>query len=151
MKIAEALQERADLNRKIAQLRQRMTKNVLVQEGELPSEDVEQLRNELNGSLDRLARLITRINLTNAAVVLKGKTLTEWIAEKDTLTLRIAVYKEVIDSAGNVYYRARRSEIKILSVISVRDWQKEIDHISADLRKIDNMLQETNWSTKLIE
>ena len=42
MKLAEALQERADLNRKIAQLRQRIAKNVLVQEGELPAEDVDQ-------------------------------------------------------------------------------------------------------------
>ena len=76
MKLAEALQERADLNRKIAQLRQRIAKNVLVQEGELPAEDVEQLAGELNGALGRLAWIITRINLTNAAVVVNEKTLT---------------------------------------------------------------------------
>ncbi len=39
MKLAEALQERADLNRKIDQLRQRIENNVLVQEGEKSQED----------------------------------------------------------------------------------------------------------------
>ncbi len=33
MKLAEALQERADLNRKIEQLKSRLNNNVLVQEG----------------------------------------------------------------------------------------------------------------------
>ena len=151
MKLAEALQERADLNRKIAQLRQRITKNVLVQEDEIPAEDVEQLKRELNGSLERLAYIITRINLTNAAVIVNEKTLTELIAEKDVFALKISAYKDAADAAGNVYYRARGSEIKILPTISVRDWQKEIDRMSAELRKIDNLLQETNWNTDLIE
>ena len=34
MKLAEALQERADLNRNIEQLKSRLNNNVLVQEGE---------------------------------------------------------------------------------------------------------------------
>lgn len=151
MKLAEALQERADLNRKVAQLRQRMTTNVLVQEGELPAEEVGELKLELDGALDRLSWIITRINLTNASITVNEKTLTEWIAEKDTLALKVSAYKDVTDSAANSYYRARGSEIKILSTISVRDWQKEIDRMSAALRKIDNLLQETNWNTDLIE
>ena len=43
MKLAEALQERADLNKKIEQLRSRITSNALMQEGVLPVEDPEQL------------------------------------------------------------------------------------------------------------
>lgn len=38
MKLAEALQERADLNRKIDQLRARLSANATVQEGEKPGE-----------------------------------------------------------------------------------------------------------------
>ena len=36
MKLAEALQERADLNYKISDLELRLTSNSLVQEGEVP-------------------------------------------------------------------------------------------------------------------
>ena len=44
MKLAEALQERADLNRKIEQLQDRLSNNVLVQEGEQTAEDPEKLK-----------------------------------------------------------------------------------------------------------
>ena len=47
MKLAEALQERADLNRRIEQLRYRLSNNVLVQEGEKPLEDPTALLEEL--------------------------------------------------------------------------------------------------------
>ena len=49
MKLAEALQERADLNRRIQQLQQRLTNNALVQEGETPAEDPAELLAELDG------------------------------------------------------------------------------------------------------
>ena len=43
MKLAEALQERADLNKKIEQLRSRITSYALMQVGVLPVEDPAQL------------------------------------------------------------------------------------------------------------
>ena len=43
MKLAEALQERADLNRAIQQLENRLSNNALVQEGERPAEDPQEL------------------------------------------------------------------------------------------------------------
>ncbi len=41
MKLAEALQERADINRNIQQLKSRLQNNVLVQEGEKTAEEPE--------------------------------------------------------------------------------------------------------------
>ena len=60
MKLAEALQERADLNRKIEQLQDRLSNNVLVQEGEQTAEDPEKLKDELDSAILRLAALITQ-------------------------------------------------------------------------------------------
>ena len=48
MKLAEALQERADLNRRIEQLRSRLLNNAMKQEGEEPSEDPKELLKELD-------------------------------------------------------------------------------------------------------
>ena len=64
MKLAEALQERADLNRKIEQLKNRLNNNVLVQEGEQPAEAPEPLKRELDGCINRLAQLTAQINQT---------------------------------------------------------------------------------------
>ena len=93
MKLAEALQERADLNRKIEELRRRLTNVVLVQEGEDPAEDPAELLKELEGATGRLEQLMAAINLTNCRTKADGRTLTELIAKKDALTLKLSAYK----------------------------------------------------------
>lgn len=151
MKLAEALQERADLNRNIEQLKSRLNNNVLVQEGEKPAEEPEKLKKELDASIERLAYLISHINLTNCQTIAGGQSLTEMIAKKDALTLKIRVYKEIANTGSQTSYRSRNTEIKIKPTILVGDWQAEIDHMSRELRLLDNQLQEKNWNTDLIE
>lgn len=122
MKLAEALQERADLNRKIEQLKARLNNNVLVQDGEKPVEEPELLKQELDAAIARLSYLITQINLTNCETKVDGQTLTELIAQKDALTLKIHLYKDIVYTASQTAYRARNTEIKVKSAISVADW-----------------------------
>lgn len=150
MKLAEALQERADLNRKIEQLKVRFAANALVQEGEQPAEDPEQLKAELDEAIDRLEYYIERINMTNAVTMIDGKSVTSLIARRDALSLKIEVYREIVRAASQTTTRMRVSEIRIRPSISVREWQKQIDQLSRILRVIDNTLQENNWKTELI-
>ena len=151
MKLAEALQERADINRKIEQLKSRLNNNVLVQEGEQPAEDPEKLKQELDAAISRLSYIISRINLTNSRVSVDGQTLTELIAKKDALSLKISAYKDIVFTASQTAYRARNTEIKIRSAITVTDWQSETDAMSKELRLLDNKLQAVNWSAELME
>jgi len=151
MKLAEALQERADVNRKIEQLKSRLNSNVLVQEGEQTAEDPEKLKRELDASIARLAALISRINLTNCQTKVEGRTLTELIAQKDALSRKISVYKDIAYAGSQTACRARNSEIKIKPAIVVADWQSEIDAMAKELRLLDNKLQESNWNTDLLE
>ena len=72
-------------------------------------------------------------------------------AKKDTLSLKIRLYKEITSTASQTSYRARNTEIKIKSTISVADWQAEIDRMARELRLLDNQLQHSNWSTDLVE
>ena len=150
MKLAEALQERADINRSIEQLNSRLNNNILVQEGEKPAEDPMKLKNELDACIERLAYLVTHINKTNCMTMVDGQTLTELIAKKDALTLKIRVYRDIICTGSQTAYRARNTEIKIESAISVAEWQIELDRMSKELRMLDNKLQQTNWNTELI-
>lgn len=151
MKLAEALQERADLNQKIAQLRQRIGYNVLVQEGEKSMEDPKALMKELDSAISRLGKLMADINLTNCQTQVGEKTLTELIAQKDALSLKLNAYKDIAYEANQNTRRASRTEIKIKSQVKVAAIQKAADDMSAEIRKLDNMLQETNWTTELIE
>ncbi len=145
MKLAEALQEQADLNRKIEQLQDRLSNNVLVQEGEQTAEDPEKLKDELDSAILRLAALITQINQTNCTTIVEGQTLTALIARKRcAVPKKIRLYKEIASTASQTTYRARNTEIKIKSTISVADWQAEIDQMSKELRLLDNQLQQSN-------
>lgn len=151
MKLAEALQERADLNRRIEQLRYRLNNNVLVQEGEKPAEDPAALLEELESSFTRLEWLIARINLTNCAVKVEGRSLTELIARRDVLSLRAEAYRRLVEEASQNTHRATRTEIKILSAVDVPALQRQADDASRELRLLDNTLQATNWTADLME
>ena len=151
MKLAEALQERADLNRRIEQLRYRLSNNVLVQEGEKPLEDPAALLEELESSFTRLEWLIARINLTNCAVKVEGRSLTELIARRDVLSLRADAYRRLVEEASQNTHRATRTEIKILSAVDVPALQRQADDASRELRLLDNTLQATNWTANLME
>ena len=145
------MQERADLNRRIEQLRYRLNNNVLVQEGEKPLEDPAALLEELESSFTRLEWLIARINLTNCAVKVEGRSLTELIARRDVLSLRAEAYRRLVEEASQNTHRATRTEIKILSAVDVPALQRQADDASRELRLLDNTLQATNWTADLME
>ena len=149
MKLAEALNQRADLQRRIAQLRERLTNNVKVQEGDQPAEKPNDLFLELDSCLRQLKDLIVSINRTNQETVWEGKTLTEIIAEKDTLSMHIAALRAVLDAANVRNDRYSRNEIKFVRTIDVNGLQKVVDDLSRHLRQLDSQLQQANWTTEL--
>ena len=151
MKLAEALQERADLNRKIEELRRRLGNVILVQEGEEPAEDPAELLEELNAAVVRLEELMAAINLTNCRTKANGMTLTALIARKDALMVKLSAYRDLVYSASQNTNRARGTEIKVKALLKASELQKTADQTAKEVRELDNLLQETNWKTKLIE
>ena len=149
MKLAEALQERADLNRRIQQLRTRLLDNALVQEGEKTAEDPASLMSEYDAAMAALEEITAKINLVNCKTVVDGKTLTELIAKRDALTQRLKTYRDLAQAASRPYQRAARSEIKILSAVDVKELQKRADRAAKELRMLDNAIQQTNWTAEL--
>ena len=150
MKLAEALSLRADLQKRISQLEVRLKNNARIQEGEEPAEDPRGLMDELNNNLNDLETLIFRINRTNMATLAEGTSLTEMIAKKDILALRISVLRSVTQSATGSLERYSANEIRYVRTINVADLQKEIDSYSKQLRELDVKIQQLNWLTELI-
>ena len=151
MKLATALSERADVQRRLTQLTSRLNNNAKTQEGEEPAEDPKQLLEELDALLARLEWLMTRINLTNSRTVSDGKTVTELLARRDCLAKRVNVMRSFLDAASEKVNRYAQTEIKILSTVKVSDLQKQVDAQSKALRELDEQLQALNWTTELIE
>lgn len=149
MKLAEALNLRADLQKRVAQVKERLNNNIKVQEGDVPAEAPEALFHELDATLAQLQEMIFRINRTNLATVWEGRCLTDMIAEKDTLALRISVLREVLGNANVRSDRFSRNEIKFVRTIDIAALQKQIDGLSKQLRELDVRLQQANWMTDL--
>ena len=69
---------RADLQKKVAQLKERIKESAKVQEGDEPCDNVEEL-------------------YTNVQIVQDGDSLTRLIANRDVLSMRVKVLKEVVN------------------------------------------------------
>src|SRR5262249_14072869 len=100
MKIAEALAVRADLQKRLEQLKQRLVKNSRIQEGDKPEEDPVELQSELEKSARELTTLIQRINRTNSGSQFGSGTLADALAERDVLKLRYSAYRELANAAS---------------------------------------------------
>lgn len=150
MKLATALSERADLQRRLSEIGIRLNNNSKVQEGEKPSEAPQELLEELYRIISRMEELIARINLTNSRTVHDGKTITELLAHRDCLKSKIQIVRNFLDSASSTASRMTHSEIKITSTVPVSKIQKQLDDLSKELRECDELIQELNWTTELL-
>ncbi len=150
MKLAEALQERADINRNIEQLKTRLSSNAITQENESPAEDPADLLKELDACISRLEELMERINRTNCMTITDGQSLTALIAHRDCIKIRINGYKDLVFHASQTGRRSRGTEIKLISTVDVRTIQKQIDQLSKELRLTENKIQSLNWTVELL-
>jgi hypothetical protein len=157
MKLAEALLLRADRNRTLEQLRQRIQVSARYQEGENPPEDARDLVSLASTVLDELEGLIRDINRTNSGTVMAdGRTLTDALAERDVLRLRYSVLKVSADAASGAqqqigYMRATRSELKLMSDLDVKSLRQLSSDVARRARELDSRIQEVNWTTELQE
>lgn len=150
MKLAEALSIRKDLQKRIQLLEQRIKNNVKVQEDEEPLEDPNELMKELHSCLIQLEELIGRINLTNINTKnAEGLSITQLIAKKDTLTMRISMLRSIYNEATTILSRYSPTEIRQECVIDVKQLSKQIDEYSSRLRKLDMEIQGMNFLTEL--
>lgn len=150
MKLASALSERKDIQNRISELSVRLNNNAKVQDGDKPAEDPIVLMGELDRLLKRLEELMARINLTNSRTVSDGRTITEILAHRDCLKKKIELTRSFLNTASNKVNRMTRTEIKIVSTVSVSEIQADLDELSKQLRITDEKIQELNWTTELI-
>lgn len=152
MKLAEALILRADYQKRIEQLKQRLLRNAKVQEGDTPAENPEALMEELARVLDDLLRMIQRINATNSETrIEKGMTISDAIAVRDILKLRHSTHRELAQAAIVTQDRYSKSEVKFRSTVKVSEIQKQADEWAKECRDLDAKIQASNWQTELRE
>ena len=90
--------------------------------------------------------MLSNIKLKNVLLCIAGSAI---LSLSLIHILKINVYRDFLQTAGQTARRATRSEIKIFSTVDVAVLQKTVDQMSRQLRLLDNKLQQTNWSTDL--
>lgn len=152
MKLAEALVTRKDLNERIAHLKTRIHENLIVQEGERPSEDPGMLIQQLDQAQIDLTALVVAINKTNTLTAFEGySSLGAALAERDRLLAMRDAYASMARAATVRQERYSQSEIKSTSVLSATDLQKKADDAARDFRLLDLKIQATNWAADLLD
>ena len=149
MKLAEALIERAEIQKRNGQLIKRINNCAKVLEGDQAPEEHEGLIAAYEMNMARFLELIQRINKTNNQTPFDGETsITDAIAKRDCIGLRIKAYREFYEAA-TARDRYSRNEIRTIRCIDPGEMQRNIDMLSKEYREIDTKLQALNWSVEL--
>ena len=150
MKLAEALLLRADLNKKLASLRERINRNAIVQEGETPKEKVEDLLAEATSALEEQQKLVRIINAANESTKLAdGRLLADVLALRDTLIAQHSLLNTAIAATHKDVDRYSQREIKWIAQIDVASLQKQADDLSRKIREVNVTVQAANWQIEI--
>ena len=151
MKLAEALILRADIQKRLAQLRERLGRSAKVQEGENPPENPQALLAEHQRIIAEFTDIVKRINRTNAATPFANLgTLTDALAERDALAMERTTLQNLIQATAAPEMRYGRAEIKYLATIDIAAVQQQIDDLARRYRELDTAIQQMNWQIDLL-
>jgi hypothetical protein len=150
MKLAEALLERADAQRRYTQVEERVRRFAKVQEGEAPAENPAALLAELDAIAKQIEKLVKRINQTNNLSALGKQSLADALAERDALSMQAKTYAELAKMATVTQDRYSKSEVRFVSTIDVAATQKRADELAKRYRELDATIQALNWTTELV-
>jgi len=151
LKLAEALNIRADLQRRSHQLKERILRNAKIQVDEKPAEDPNELLAELEHVNAELVGLVKSINRTNCNIVFgDNQLLSDILSERHYLSKKIELYRELAKQATVTQDRYKKLEIKFKPSVDVRAIQSEADKLSKQFRELDMKIQSINWTEDLI-
>ncbi len=151
MKLAEALIWRADAKKRLEQLKARLLRNAKVQEGDAPAEDPARLLEEYTRLVDEFRLMVQRINRTNSMAALReGLTLSDALAVRDALAMRVDVLRSLAQAAVVTQDRFTKSEVKFRSTVNVAELQQQIDRLAIEHRTLDAEIQALNWQVELL-
>lgn len=150
MKLAEALAERAQLQRNLEEIKNRLCASVRFRQGEDRLEDPVALLDTLDRTTGSLRDLLARINRTNLGVTTdNGQSLTDLIASRDAALSRFKVCKaawEKLSGEDRTYY----SEAPVMQrAVTPAVLRERMDQAGAEWHRLNRTIQRLNWQADL--
>ncbi|MCL2204595.1 MAG: DIP1984 family protein [Defluviitaleaceae bacterium] len=151
MKLAEALIERAELQKENAKLLGRIKDNTMVQDGDAPAEEPEELIAQYERNMERFLLLVQKINETNSKTAFaEGMNIADAIALRDCLGAKHRAYQNMYSATTISVNRYSQNEIKFVRCLEPKMIQKRIDKLAKEYRELDTKLQGINWTVDLV-
>ena len=131
MKLAEALAERSDCQKRLEEIRDRLERSARI--------------------YARLLDLISAINRTNSRTAFDNeRTISDVIAERDVMGKRRDFLSEVAGAANSRWDRYSKSELRYVVTVPVGKLRADADLLAKRYRELDLRIQELNWKAELI-
>lgn len=158
MKLAEALQLRKELSKAISELRSKISKSLILQEGNTPLYKVDEKYDELVVKNNELSKLIASINYTNniskiqdgALGITKAETISEALISRDCLQKRLELAKTIVGKGKDDQLESK-DEVRFMPFVDVGFYDTKADELQNQLQDLERKLQMINWHVDLIK
>lgn len=105
----------------------------------------------MNDNFNELTDFVQRINKRNEEVLFDNiRTIANVQVYRGVLIQKYNITTRLISSATDIGDRYSKKEIKIVSTIDVKKYQKETDKLAKEYRELDLKIQEKNWNVDLL-
>lgn len=152
MKLAEALLLSDDLNHQRSTLQQRIHQNLLVQEGEVPTENPEQLIEQALHLNQKLYQLQYQIECTRlSAQTLQGESLVQLLIRFDVLNENLRIVQQAIEKLHHDFPTYQTAHIRWVKATSVAELQQRADQLQAEIYQLRLTIEASNWQIDLVE
>lgn len=152
MKLGEALSQLKKEKSRLARLILLRKENIYVEEGKQTKFDPKKLSEEINKKIDDIRKLKINVQKTNLNTKVTGENmlLAEAIIKVNDLRSKICHLSTLFEKNREFLFRDKDEKEKIaqLDELEVED---EIQKLEIEKVQLDNKIQITNWTTKLLD
>lgn len=153
IRLAQALNSRARLRENMVDLKNRITNNLLVQEGDTPAEQPRDLLELYERCAYEYYRLAADINNANINIRTEydgvEMSLMEMITLRDRYQTIHKMYKAAADGLVPSIPRFGRNEIKFVQSMNPDSCRALANRYAKCVREIDDKIQMMNWVTDI--
>lgn len=150
MKLGEALSKLKKEKSKLARLIKLRKENLYVEEGKQTKFDPNKLSEEIDFQIEEIRKLKMEIQRTNLSVKVQGEdiTIAEAIIKVNDIRSRIAHLSTLFDK-DRYSYRSK-DDIQKIPQIDEEKIENILEKLEIEKCQLDNKIQITNWTTKII-
>ena len=152
MKVGEALSKLKKEKSRLARLISLRKENVYVEEGKKTKFDPKELSKEINNKIEDIRKLKIQIQKTNLNINITGDDilLGEAIIKVNDLRSKIGKLSNLFEKERSLWYK-NKDEKEIIAQLDEIEIEDEIEKLEIEKVQLDNKIQITNWTTKLLD